>query len=58
MNMYLVYKSFYDSDFDNQSTYYILGLFDNKKDAEKIQQKNYNSNIIEIKKNIEIWQQL
>lgn len=58
MNMYLVYKSFYDSDFDNQATYYILGLFDNKKDAEKIQQKNYNSNIIEIKKNIEIWQQL
>lgn len=33
---YLVYKSSFDSDFDNYPSNYLLGLYENKSIAEKI----------------------
>lgn len=37
--MYLIYKSYYDGDFDTQATFYILGLYDTEEQAKKVIEK-------------------
>ena len=53
--MYLVYKWYYDSDFDTQTTFYILGLYDTEKQAKRATIKEYNAQYIKIDKNKNTW---